>query len=226
MRLFGLTHVLWILGTAAIAVILTIACKRRGAAAAIRAALAITLASGELIRCYTDGFPFPYGLPFNLCNVSAWVAVLACITLAPSAIEFVYFNGIAGAGMAMLTPDMGHDWPVRFFVDHGALVIAGIVLARLSPLRRGAMWRAYGLLLLYGGLIGIFDWAANANFAYLRSKPPISALSVMGPWPVYIIDTGIFALFLFWLLSIPVRQASEFARSVVLPPPTRVLSGL
>jgi len=122
--------------------------------------------------------------------------------------------------MAMLTPDMGHHWPVRFFVDHGVLVIAGIVLARLSPLRRGAMWRAYGLLLVYGGLIGTFDWAANANFAYLRGKPPISALSFMGPWPLYIVGTGVFALFLFWLLSIPLRRSnvSESARAV-LPPP-------
>lgn len=216
MHLFGLAHAAWLIGIAAAAVVLSMLSVRKPATApAVRIALGTVLAAGELIRYYTDGFPFPYGLPFNLCNVATWVAVLACITMSPLAIEFVYFAGIAGAGMALITPDMGSVWPVRFFVNHGALVIAAIVLMRISPLRRGAIWRAYGLLAVYCVLVGIFDWKSKANFAYLRSKPKVSALSLMGPWPFYILWAGAAALFIFWLLWLPIRNRQ---RRVVAEP--------
>lgn len=215
MRLFGLAHLLWLAGTAATAGILVAVCGRnRAVAPAIRISLAAILAGGELMRYYTDGLPFPYGLPLNLCNISAWVAVLACITLAPLAVEFVYFNGIAGAGMAILTPDMGHDWPVRFFVDHGALIAAAMVLAKLSPLRRGAVWRAYGLFSLYIGAIGVFDWIAKANFAYLCRKPNVSLMDFLGPWPVYILGAGAVALLLFWLLWLPVKPRRGTSQAI------------
>jgi uncharacterized membrane protein YwaF len=105
---------------------------------------------------------------------------------------------------------------VRFFINHGALIVAAIVLMRLSPLRRGAMWRAYGWLLVYGALIGIFDWKTKANFAYLRRKPKVSALNLMGPWPIYIIWAGAAALLIFWLLWLPIRR-SKPRRTVALP---------
>jgi uncharacterized membrane protein YwaF len=44
-------------------------------------------------------------LPLQLCDFSLWMSALACITLWPPIVEFAYFGGIAGAGMAILTPD-------------------------------------------------------------------------------------------------------------------------
>jgi len=55
--------------------------------------------------------------------------------------------------MALLTPDLWEPWPrypaIYFFVAHGGIVvgIAVLVLGRLAPLRQGAVWRAFGMLL-------------------------------------------------------------------------------
>ena len=207
---YGVIHISWLVGIAAMSILLTVVCRRNLIPDRyVRIALAFLLAGGELQRLYTDPFDYPHHLPFNLCNVTAWVAVVACLTLAPVAVEFAYFAGFAGAGMALLTPDMGSVWHTRFFVNHGAIILAGsaLVFGRLSPLRPGAIWRAYGYFVLYIGLIGLYDWHSGANFAYLRRKPGTGTLlSLLGPWPYYLFAGFAVALFLFWLLWLPTRS--------------------
>lgn len=208
-QLYGLSHLFWLGTIAAVSTALALACRRSFVPRRyIRAALVCLLAGGELIRYYTDGFHFPDQLPLNMCNVASWVAVIGCVTLSPIAVEFTYFVGIAGAGMALLTPDMGSAWNTRFFVNHGAIVVAAsaLVYGGLAPLQPGALWRAYRGFALYIGLVQIFDWRFGANYAYLNAKPGVgSALDLLGPWPYYVFAAGAVALLLFWLLWLPVR---------------------
>ncbi len=169
------------------------------------------------MRYYTDWFHFPDLLPLNLCNITAWIAVIACLTLSPLAVEFTYFAGFVGAGMALLTPDMGSVWHTRFFVNHGAIIVTGSVLVygRFAPLRPGAVRRAFGCFLVYCGLVGLFDWKYGANYAYLRTKPGTgSVLSLLGPWPFYLLWAFPVALTLFWLLWLPARPLSQLRKSV------------
>jgi hypothetical integral membrane protein (TIGR02206 family) len=148
------------------------------------------------------------------CNFAIWRfgSVLAWLTLRPAVVEFAYFAGLAGAGMALMTPDLYWQWPsypaIYFFLAHGGVVIAAsmLVFGRAVPLRKGAVWRAFALLLVYASAIGIFDAVAGANYVYLCRKPAsASALDGMGPWPWYIALGAAMALAFFWLLWIPVR---------------------
>lgn len=208
-QIYGLSHLLWLAGIVAMSILLSIACRRNLLPQRyVRAALACLLAGGELMRYYTDRFHFPDLLPLNLCNITAWVAVIACLTLSPVAVEFTYFTGFVGAGMALITPDMGSEWHTRFFVNHGAIIVAGSVLVygRLAPLGPRALWRAFGCFLAYCALVGLFDWKFGANYAYLCTKPGAnSVLSLLGPWPFYLIWAFPVALGLFWLLWLPAR---------------------
>jgi hypothetical integral membrane protein (TIGR02206 family) len=195
----------------------------------LRGALICVLAGGELMRYYTDRFHFPDQLPLNLCNITAWIAAIACLTLAPIAAEFTYFAGFVGAGMALITPDMGSVWHTRFFVNHGAIIVAGSVLVfgRLAPLRKGAVWRAYGFFALYIGLVGLFDWKYGANYAYLDHKPGTGTLlSLFGPWPCYFFAAGAVALALFWLLWLPARPVTSrsSARLTIIRECRRIMS--
>ena len=174
------------------------------------------LATNEVIwwifRYSHEGFRFPDNLPFQLCDVTVWTTVLACLTVVPWLVEFSYFAGLAGAGMALLTPDLWSRWPsypaFYFFLAHGGIVIAVVVLVfgRIAPLRRGAVWRTFGMLLLYVAFLALFDGLFRTNYMYLRHKPTNETLlNVMGRWPIYLGTGMALALALFWLLWLPVR---------------------
>ena len=147
-----------------------------------------------------------------MCDVTLWMSALACLTLNSRVVEFAYFGGLAGAGMALLTPDLWTPWPsypaIYFFVAHGGIVLAVSVLVfgRIHPLRAGAVWRAYGMLLGFAAVIGAVNAVAGTNFMYLCRKPKgASLLDSLGPWPNYLVAGGVVALALFWLLWLPVR---------------------
>jgi hypothetical integral membrane protein (TIGR02206 family) len=155
--------------------------------------------------------------------------VLACITLRPALVEFTYFAGIAGAGMALLTPDLVFPWPsypaIYFFLAHGGIVlaIAVLVFGRIAPLRPGAVWRAFGMLLAYALAVGLFDAASGANYMYLRSKPGnASLLDSLGPWPLYLAATAAIALALFWVLWLPARPRPAASSTASLQPVAEV----
>jgi hypothetical integral membrane protein (TIGR02206 family) len=142
---------------------------------------------------------------------TVWLSVAACLTLAPGIVEFAYLAGLAGAGMAVVTPDLWSPWPsypaIYFFVAHGGIVIAVCVLlfGRISTLRPGAVWRAFGWLLAYACAVGAFDAFTGADYMFLCRKPKnASLLDSLGPWPIYLIAAAAVALALFWLLWLPV----------------------
>lgn len=191
-------------------------CRRHpDRAGAVRLAIGTGLVLNELVwwgfRYSHEGLHL-WNLPFQLCDVTLWMSALACLTLAMPVVEFAYFGGLAGAGMALVTPDLWSAWPsypaIYFFVVHGGIVLAVSVLVfgRIVRLRAGAVWRAFGMLLAFAAGIGAFNALAGTNFMYLARKPKnASALDALGPWPWYLAAGAAVALVLFWLLWLPVR---------------------
>jgi hypothetical integral membrane protein (TIGR02206 family) len=188
--------------------------------------LAAFLAANELIwyiyNLRADGFHFPDGLPLELCNVTLWVTVVAACTLNPVAFEIAYFAGLAGSGMALLTPDLGAlDWSyptVYFFLAHGLAVATVLTLAwaKLVAPRPGSLWKVLGILNGYAALIGLFDAIFKTNYMYLCQKPEAaSLLNYFGPWPVYLIGGELTAVVLFWLLWLPFRRSARTGKRVL-----------
>ena len=216
MPLFGPLHLALLAAIAAAAAGLSALCRRRpGAARGVRLALGWGLAANELIwfafRYSHEGLHL-WNLPLQLCDLAVWLSVAACLTLVPWVVEFAYFAGLAGAGMALLTPDLWSPWPtypaIYFFLAHGGIVTAAAVLVfgRIRPLRAGAWLRAYWLLLGWALLDGVFNWAAKTNYMYLCRKPANpSLLDLLGPWPVYLAGGALVGLALFWILWLPLR---------------------
>src|SRR4029077_2885944 len=133
-----------------------------------------------------------------------WMSAFACLTLSTPVVEFAYFGGLAGAGMALLTPDLWSPWPtypaIYFFVAHGGIVLAVSVLVfgRVAPLREGAVWRAFWMLLGFAAAIGAVNAMAGTNFMYLCRKPKnASLLDSLGPWPMYLVAGAAVAFGLF-----------------------------
>jgi hypothetical integral membrane protein (TIGR02206 family) len=219
-----------VVGTTALAVLLAVLCRQgRIAGTGVRLSLGCILAGNELIwwafRYSHEGLKVSQNLPLQLCDLTVWMTILACITLSPLAAELAYFVGLPGAGMSLLTPDLWSPWPsypaIYFFVGHGGIVIAVVVLVfgGIAQLRPGAVWRVFGLLVLYGVAIGTFNMVYEANYMYLCRRPANpSLLDLMGPWPIYILAVAPLSLALFCLLWLPIRpREPEFESPPVEP---------
>ena len=216
MNLSAPLHVALLAAIALVGFLLVWLCRRvERARRPVRLLLGIGLALNELVWLrfrYSHEGVHLWNLPLQLCDVTLWMTALACITLTPALVEFAYFAGFAGAAMALVTPDLIAPWPrypaIYFFVAHGGIVvgIAVLVVGRVAPLRSGAVWRAFGMLLGYAVLVGAFNAIARANYMYLCRKPANpSLLDMLGPWPVYLLGGAAAGLALFWLLWLPVR---------------------
>lgn len=222
MKIFGPTHLALLSVIVALCVMLPVLLRHgRVASRPVRLAVGWAIVVNELIwwgyRYSHEGVHL-WNLPFQLCDVTLWASAIACLTLATPLVEFGYFGGLAGAGMALLTPDLWSPWPtypaIYFFVAHGGIVLAVsiLVFGRICPLRAGAVWRAFGMLLLFAAAIGIVNALSGSNFMYLCRKPKgASLLDSLGPWPNYLVGGAVVALALFWLLWLPVRPAKRKA---------------
>jgi len=211
--LFGPLHLALIAAIAVCCIALSALCRRKLVPArAVCLAIGWGLVINEVIwwvfRYSREGVHL-WNLPLQLCDATLWMSALACLTRRPRVVEFAYFGGLAGAGMAILTPDLWSPWPsypaVYFFVSHGGIVLAVSVLVfgRIAPLAPGAVWRAFGMLLGFAALVGAINAIAGTNYMYLCRKPKgASVLDSLGPWPVYLIGGAAVALALFWLLSL------------------------
>ncbi|HKE25650.1 MAG TPA: TIGR02206 family membrane protein [Bryobacteraceae bacterium] len=220
MRLFGPLHLSLILATVAIVAALSILCRRNSdAARPVRLALSYGLAANEIVwwifRYSREGIQL-VNLPLQLCDATVWLSAASCLTLQPFVVEVAYFTGVAGAGMAVLTPDLWSPWPsypaIYFFVAHGGIVAASSVpvFGGMAMLRRGAWWRAFLALLAYAGAVGAVNWLTGANYMFLRAKPESgSLLDALGPWPVYLLPAAALTLLLFWLMYRPLKKAKS-----------------
>lgn len=216
MKTFGALHLTILAMIAVLATISVWVCRRnvrlpRLARRAIGGALAVNEIIWWTWRYAREGVHLG-NLPLQLCDVAVWLAVLACFVDSRVVLEAAYFPGLAGAAMALLTPDLFSPWPtypaIYFFLAHGGIVIA-VETAVLGAERRfppASVWRAFAMILIYATATGTFDRLSGANYMYLMRKPAAgSLLDLMGPWPWYWVSGAAAALAVFWLLWLPVR---------------------
>jgi hypothetical integral membrane protein (TIGR02206 family) len=226
MRLFGPLHISLLIAIACIAATLPLICRRaslpfRGARLTIGWALAVNEIVWWMYRYSHEGI-HAANLPLQLCDLSVWLSILGCLTLIPTVVEFAYFAGLAGAGMALLTPNLWSPWPtypaMYFFLAHGGIVIAVAFLAFSGGFRfrPGAVWRSFGLLLCYAAMVGAVNAKAGSNFMYMSHKPNTpSLLDQLGPWPWYLVGGAAIGLAFFWLLWLPVRPTQRQGQSTL-----------
>lgn len=188
----------------------------------LRLGLAVTLLLNSILlygwRIETHLLSFPNGLPLELCDLSLFLTIVSLFTLKPLLFDLAYYWALAGASMALLTPNI--DSPlasfstVEFFTAHGLTVAAVLYLVwsgQARP-RRWSVARAMIGINVVALFDGPFDYFFGTDYFFLRAKPANpSLLDYLGPWPVYIVATEGVALLLFLLLYWPVRRRARVA---------------
>jgi len=218
--LFGPAH-LFILGAVpALAGVLAFAQRRlpaghRGLRLGLAFALLLDSAVYYGYLAYHGQLTFPDHLPLELCDASLCLSIIALFTLNDTVFDLAYYWALAGATMALLTPNLWEPFPsfgtVQFFVAHG-LIVAAILFLAWSKHARPRPWsvgRAMLGLNVFAVFVGVFDYFFQTDYMYLRAKPQnASLLSFLGPWPWYILATEGVTLAIFVLLYLPFRKVA------------------
>jgi hypothetical integral membrane protein (TIGR02206 family) len=214
-KLFGFAHLAIVAAVPALAFALArVAQRGRLSARRVATGLGIFLLVNESIwyafKFSHEGLRFPEGMPLQL---SLWLTIFVCLLGRPWMYDVAYYIGLAGAGMAVVTPDLWEPFPsyptIYFFLAHGGIVVALLALAwgGLHRPRHGSVWRAFGALSLYAIAIGAYNAIFKTNYMYLCRKPlSATLLDRAGPWPIYLIAGEFIALAAFALLWLPWRS--------------------
>lgn len=163
-------------------------------------------------------------LPFHLCSFSVILVSIMLITDSYKLFEIQYFWGLAGATMAILTPDLtNYGFPhfryYQFFFSHG-MIITGVLymvfvkeyLPNLKSLLRTIMFT--NLILPFIGLINFFT---GGNYFFIARKPVTgSLLDFLGPWPYYIIGIEVVGFIFFFLALIPALMVNKRRENAIL----------
>ena len=150
-------------------------------------------------------------LPLQLCNVFVFLSVLMLLTRSRKIYEYAYFLGIGGAIQSLITPDAGmYGFPhFRFIqpvISHGLIISAAIYLTVVEGFR--PTWKSIPRVVLAGNLYLLFIALVNpllgSNYLMISYKPDVaSLLTLLAPWPWYILEYEAVGLVTFLILYLP-----------------------
>jgi len=225
-RLFGPAHLLILGAVLSLAGVLAVVQRRLPAGSrSLRIGLAVLLLLDSVVYygylVFRGQLTFPDHLPLELCDASLYLTIIALFTLSKAVFDLAYYGALAGATMALFTPNLWEPFPsfgtVQFFVAHGLIVTGALYLAwsGLARPRSGSVGRAMVAVNIYAAFVGTFDFIFKTNYMYLRAKPQnASLLDFLGPWPWYLVGAEGVAFVVFLLLYLPFRRSAGNAMKI------------
>jgi hypothetical integral membrane protein (TIGR02206 family) len=160
-------------------------------------------------------------LPFQLSDASTFLAIAALLwPRLSTAREIAYFWSVSAGVLGLTFPAIGATSPsplyFAFYVDHGTLLAAGVVLVIGLPTRIGfsTAIRAWAATILVAIAAGLANLVTGGDYMFLR-HPPVtwSPLLLMGVWPWYVVTASALTPIVFIVVVIPVRTPrSGFSR--------------
>ena len=226
--LFGNVHLITMALIASVAIFFPLACKNQSTSnkSLISKIIAFIILSHVIISPYKDLYLLqnPYNwreiLPIHMCDLSE--IFLATFLLGGPKILYkcAFFWGLAGASMAIITPDIPViDLDYAFFMIGHGMIIIGIMYATISlgnrPYAKDILTvsaiTAFVLLpIVY--LINLI-LGEPANYWYLIAKPAGASLMDAFPEPpLHLLITTPLAIAMFYLIYIPYAIKDKLAK--------------
>jgi hypothetical integral membrane protein (TIGR02206 family) len=155
------------------------------------------------IRTYISGnFSIALDLPFHLCGISALIcSVIPFVKKKQGLFDFVFYTGIIGGIMGILTPQMtDYDGSFYvyfvFYVRHIIIFTMPIFLLQNLNLKlsKKSMIKTFLILNLMLVFIMPFNFYTGGNYMYLAEPPQVNNPLVIGQWPIYILWFEVFVI--------------------------------
>jgi hypothetical integral membrane protein (TIGR02206 family) len=179
---------------------------------AIAVAALLPVQLGQLI----SGSDLLHSLPLHLCDLAWFATIYALWSRRPVAVALTYYWGLTLTTQAVLTPDLGDDFPdiafIAFWALHLLIVWAPVYLTWGLGLRPS--WRGYrstvAITLGWAVTAFVVNLALGTNYGYLNAKPDRSSiLDLLGPWPVYVVAEVVIALSVWALITWPWERTAR-----------------
>ena len=136
-----------------------------------------------------------YNLPIQLCGISSLICcILPFIKKKDKLFQFVYYTGVIGGIMAILTPQMNYfDGSLRYYlnyyVSHSLIIVLPIFMflhldLKLPKFSWFKIWIHLNILM---AIIMPINFLLNSNYMYVNAAPEVSNPLVIGEWPYYLL---------------------------------------
>lgn len=157
-------------------------------------------------------------LPLHLCGISGIIcAILPFLKRKQALFDFVFYTGIIGGIMSMLTPQMnsydGSQFAyIEYYIRHSIILVMPIYLLQNygMELSRKSMFKTFVTLNILLAIIMPFNFYVAGNYMYLAEPPQVENPLVIGQWPYYVLWFEVFMIILlivlFYLSKIRLRQ--------------------
>ena len=157
-------------------------------------------------------------LPLHLCGISGIIcAILPFLKRRQALFDFVFYTGIIGGIMSMLTPQMnsydGSQFAyIEYYIRHSIILVMPIYLLQNygMELSRKSMFKTFVTLNILLAIIMPFNFYVGGNYMYLAEPPQVENPLVIGQWPYYVLWFEVFMIILlivlFYLSKIRLRQ--------------------
>lgn len=157
-------------------------------------------------------------LPLHLCGISGIIcAILPFLKRKQALFDFVFYTGIIGGIMSMLTPQMnsydGSQFAyIEYYIRHSIILVMPIYLLQNygMELSRKSMFKTFVTLNILLAIIMPFNFYVGGNYMYLAEPPQVENPLVIGQWPCYVLWFEVFMIILlivlFYLSKIRLRQ--------------------
>ncbi|PKR78397.1 TIGR02206 family membrane protein [Halalkalibacillus sediminis] len=157
-------------------------------------------------------------LPLQLCSLSIYLCVFMLISKNYRVFEVCFFISMAGAVIAIITPELFFGYPhlrfFQFFIAHIAIILSCFYMLWVEKflLTFSSVIRSFVFLNLLATIIFIINQQLGSNYMFLAHKPSNSSIiDYLGPYPWYILSLEIVAILIFLLIYLLV---SKFQRKL------------
>jgi len=153
-------------------------------------------------------------LPFQLCSISMFFAIILIFTKQRHIYAFVLYTGVIGGLISLFTPIMGYNSEFyRYYQFYGAHILLiltplyFLIIEEYYPTKRDTIV-AFGILQTLAIFMGFVNYFMNTDFMFIFVDPAkiekFPAIDNFGgiPWYLVLVEiTGIVAFYLFYKVT-------------------------